>query len=159
MTRRKRTKKTIGITAKWRAYFFLKANVYTERFSIKSTGRKVVFTFSSMVSHQFIALNTIQVSTLSRSSQNSQKSSAELSWAIHSMTWRRKWQPTPVFLPGKSHGQRSTVHAVAGVGHDLVTKPPPPNHIQYDVQICGTSHTHTHTYTLIHKYIILDGAM
>ena len=21
-------------------------------------------------------------------------------------TWRRKWQPTPVFLPGKSHGQR-----------------------------------------------------
>jgi len=21
--------------------------------------------------------------------------------------WRWKWQPTPVFLPGKSHGQRS----------------------------------------------------
>ena len=21
--------------------------------------------------------------------------------------WRRKWQPTPVFLPAKSHGQRS----------------------------------------------------
>ena len=21
--------------------------------------------------------------------------------------WRRKWQPTPVFLPGNSHGQRS----------------------------------------------------
>ena len=21
--------------------------------------------------------------------------------------WSRKWQPTPVFLPGKSHGQRS----------------------------------------------------
>ena len=31
-------------------------------------------------------------------------------------TWRRKWQPTPVFLPGESHGQRSlvgTVHWVA----------------------------------------------
>ena len=30
--------------------------------------------------------------------------------------WRRKSQPTPVFLPGKSHGQRSlaaTVHRVA----------------------------------------------
>ena len=25
------------------------------------------------------------------------------------VTWRRKWQPTPVFLPGKSHGQRSLV--------------------------------------------------
>ena len=23
--------------------------------------------------------------------------------------WRRKWQPTPVSLPGKSHGQRSLV--------------------------------------------------
>ena len=21
--------------------------------------------------------------------------------------WKRKWQPTPVFLPGKPHGQRS----------------------------------------------------
>ena len=20
--------------------------------------------------------------------------------------WKRKWQPTPVFLPGESHGQR-----------------------------------------------------
>ena len=25
------------------------------------------------------------------------------------MNWRRKWQPTPVFLPGKSHGQKSLV--------------------------------------------------
>ena len=23
------------------------------------------------------------------------------------MQWRRKWQPTPVFLPGESQGQRS----------------------------------------------------
>ena len=23
--------------------------------------------------------------------------------------WRREWQPTPVFLSGKSHGQRSLV--------------------------------------------------
>ena len=25
------------------------------------------------------------------------------------ISWNRKWQPTPVFLPGKSHGQRSLV--------------------------------------------------
>ena len=25
------------------------------------------------------------------------------------VTWRRKWQPTPVFLPGESHGWRSLV--------------------------------------------------
>ena len=24
-------------------------------------------------------------------------------------SWRRKWQPTPVFLPGKSQGRRSLV--------------------------------------------------
>ena len=26
---------------------------------------------------------------------------------IGKILWRRKWQPTPVFLPGESHGQRS----------------------------------------------------
>ena len=28
---------------------------------------------------------------------------------VWKISWRRKWQPTPVFLPGKSHGQRSLV--------------------------------------------------
>ena len=31
------------------------------------------------------------------------------SWCFIVMDWRRKWQPTPVLLPGKSHGQRSLV--------------------------------------------------
>ena len=26
---------------------------------------------------------------------------------VGEIPWRREWQPTPVFLPGKSHGQRS----------------------------------------------------
>ena len=26
---------------------------------------------------------------------------------VGNIPWRRKWQPTQVFLPGKSHGQRS----------------------------------------------------
>ena len=26
---------------------------------------------------------------------------------VGKIPWRRAWQPTPVFLPGKSHGQRS----------------------------------------------------
>ena len=43
--------------------------------------------------------------------------------------WRRKWQPTPVFLPGKSHGQRTTVNGITRVGHNLATKPPPPEAI------------------------------
>ena len=28
---------------------------------------------------------------------------------VRKIPWRRKWQPTSVFLPGESHGQRSLV--------------------------------------------------
>ena len=39
--------------------------------------------------------------------------------------WRSKWQPIPVFLPGKSHGQRSLVGyspwSRKRVGHDWAT--------------------------------------
>ena len=36
------------------------------------------------------------------------------------MHWRRKWQPTPVFLPGESQGQGSLVGCMGShrVGHD-----------------------------------------
>ena len=37
------------------------------------------------------------------------------------MHWRRKWQPTPVFLPGEFHGRRSLVGCSPWgrrVGHD-----------------------------------------
>ena len=44
--------------------------------------------------------------------------------------WKKKWQPTPVFLPGESHGQRRwagyTVHGVAIVRCNSAAKPPPP---------------------------------
>ena len=42
------------------------------------------------------------------------------------MPWRRKWQPTLVFLPGKSHAQTSlwgySPWGCRRVGHDLATK-------------------------------------
>ena len=28
---------------------------------------------------------------------------------VRKIPWRREWQPTPVFLPGESHGQRNLV--------------------------------------------------
>ena len=40
---------------------------------------------------------------------------------VGKISWRRKWQPTPVFLPGKSHGRRNMVgYSPWGhrVGHD-----------------------------------------
>ena len=33
----------------------------------------------------------------------------EFSHWVRKIPWRGKWQPTPVFLPGKFHGQRSLV--------------------------------------------------
>ena len=45
---------------------------------------------------------------------------------LHS--WRRKWQPIPVFLPGESHEQRSLVgYSPWGCKsqHNLTTKPSP----------------------------------
>ena len=45
---------------------------------------------------------------------------------VRKIPWRRKWQPTPVFLPGKSHGQRSLAGyspwGCKRVRHDLATK-------------------------------------
>ena len=49
-----------------------------------------------------------------RKNQSIQQNS--LSSYFKKFPWRRKWQPTPVFLPGESHGWRSwwaTVHGVA----------------------------------------------
>ena len=44
---------------------------------------------------------------------------------VRKIPWRREWQPTPVFLPGKSHGRKS-LQAMGSmglqrVGHDWVT--------------------------------------
>jgi len=44
---------------------------------------------------------------------------------VEKIPWRRKWQPTPVFLPGKSLGQKSLVgysprgHKVLGMTERL----------------------------------------
>ena len=46
---------------------------------------------------------------------------------VKKLNWRRKWQPTPVFLPGKSQDRRPwwVLHFIGSqrVGNDLVTKP------------------------------------
>ena len=47
--------------------------------------------------------------------------------------WRRKWQPTPVFLPGKFYGQRS----LAGYS----------SWDHKESHITDLTHTHTHTHT------------
>jgi len=54
---------------------------------------------------------------------------------VGKIPWRREWQPTPLFLSGKSTGQRS----LAGCS--------PWGHKELDM----TEHTHTHTHT--HKLL------
>ena len=40
---------------------------------------------------------------------------------VRNIPWRRKWQPAPVFLPGKSQGQRSWWATVHGVSKESYT--------------------------------------
>ena len=56
---------------------------------------------------------------------------------VGTMPWRRKWQPTPVFLPGESHGQRSLA-GCSPWGH---------KETQLTAQMCAHTHAHTHTRT------------
>ena len=58
---------------------------------------------------------------------------------VRKIPWSRKWQPAPVFLPGKSHGQRNPA------GYSLW------GHKELDVTACAHTHTHTHTHTVGNK--------
>ena len=56
---------------------------------------------------------------------------------VRKIPWRRNWQPTPVFLPGKSHGQRSLQsYSPRGLKKSDTTE---------------HTHTHTHIYIFIRK--------
>ena len=39
---------------------------------------------------------------------------------VRKILWRRKWQPAPVFLPGKFYGQRSLVSYIESMGSPRV---------------------------------------
>ena len=42
--------------------------------------------------------------------------------------WRRAWQPTPIFLPGESHGQRSLMGYIQSMGSQRVRRDWATNH-------------------------------
>ena len=69
--------------------------------SIPQSGdKRAYFEFLSLWLRQLKNLPTMQETQWKRPSFDS--------W-IRKIPWRREWQPTPVFLPGKSNGQRSLV--------------------------------------------------
>ena len=41
---------------------------------------------------------------------------------VGKIPWRRAWQPTPVLLPGESHGQRSLRATAYGIAESHVTE-------------------------------------
>ena len=46
-----------------------------------------------------------------------------MTWSVKGLAQAiLKWQPTPVFLPGKSHGQRSLPGCSLWMGHSLATE-------------------------------------
>ena len=63
---------------------------------------------------------------------------------VRKIPWRREWQPTPVFLPGESHGQRLQFMGSQGVGHNRVTN-------TFSLHSCFLS---THIYVL--QYCLLN---
>ena len=40
---------------------------------------------------------------------------------VGNIPWRRAWQPTPVFMPGESHGQRSLLGCILYGSRELET--------------------------------------
>ena len=55
---------------------------------------------------------------------------------VEKFPWRRKWQPTPIFLPGESQGQRS-LEGYSSWGRKQLDTTERLTH----------THTHTHTHT------------
>ena len=69
---------------------------------------------------------------------------------VGKISWRRKWQPTPVFLFGEFHGQRSLLgYSARGhrVGHDWAT-------FLFFFHICIHTCIYTYLYTNIHVLIL-----
>ena len=59
---------------------------------------------------------------------------------VRKIPWSRKWQPTPVFLPGELHGQRSLLGYSPWGGKE--------SDMTEHVCVCTHTHTHTHTHLL-----------
>ena len=64
---------------------------------------------------------------------------------VGKIPWRRAWQPTPVFLPGESHGQRSLARYSPWVAKSQTRLK--------QLSVRSPCHTHTHT-QISNKYFL-----
>ena len=107
-------------------FFYLKApwsfseeKLIHIKFHIKLKKLEFYFNFSLLPSSKMVASESLQIDIPSRMSpsesavQSPGNPTPTGCWRcrfdlwVRKIPWRRKWQPTPVFLPEKSHGQRS----------------------------------------------------
>ena len=78
----------------------------------------------------------------------------ELTYVYTYLPWRRKWQSTPIFVPGKSHGQSSLVGYNPGGCKELdMTEQPNNKNTYIYVYVCVCIHTHTYTYMCMYVCI------
>ena len=63
---------------------------------------------------------------------------------VRKIPWRRKWQPTPVFLPVESHGRRS----LAGYSSK--------DHKKVEHNLATKQQQYTYSYKHIHEYIYIN---
>ena len=69
---------------------------------------------------------------------------------VRKIPWRRKWQPTPVFLPEKAHGQRSLAGYSPKCPNELdMTERPCMHAPNYERRFFTSSFVH-----LINQYIL-----
>ena len=104
----------------WLCYGFVKSFVSQRSSSVCSLhGPRTQVLLPPQAS--FITLGFLRQHSTEKPFINAQKEPASQcsrqgfsSW-VGKIPWRRKWQPTPVFLPGKSHRQRGLGATVDGV--------------------------------------------
>ena len=66
---------------------------------------------------------------------------------VEKSPWRGAWQPTPIFLPGESHGPKNLVGYSLRGCKELDT-----------TEVTSHAHTHTHTHTHTHLLNTTDSA-
>ena len=87
-----------------------KANEFNWKIALKSE----MFSFSSMEVKTILALSfiTVYITIKAACGASGKEPTSECKrcgfspW-VRKIPWRREWQPTPAFLPGEFHGQRS----------------------------------------------------
>ena len=70
--------------------------------------------------------------------------------------WKRKWQSTPVFLPGKSHGQRSLVgYSPWGHKESDTTEATQHTNTQQWIRVPISPYPHQHSFLVLSDFLIL----